>query len=66
MRTSVPDLDLLLSANEDGHVRVVHDVLTDAAHEGPSEHAHAPRARDDEVNMLLCCHFDHCLPWTVS
>ncbi len=43
----------LLPADDDGAVRVMHDVVGDGAHDGAADGAHASGAQHDEGGVLL-------------
>jgi len=49
-------LVFVCSAYQDWHVRVVENVITDAAHEGTTDFAEASRADDDKS----CVYLDGC------
>ena len=46
-------LPVLVSNDEDWHVRVMYDVIADGAHDGSPEFAEPARARDDVGDSLL-------------
>ena len=60
--TSNADSITSLPADKDGAVGVVHDVITDASHEGAPEQSHAPTSGNDKGGLLFLGDGDNGFP----
>ena len=66
VRACLPFYDVLAPTDDDGAVRVMHDVITDAAHHRASQLARTASAHDDHHGVVfLGCLADH-LSWLVA
>ncbi|GFR76525.1 hypothetical protein ElyMa_002214800 [Elysia marginata] len=54
------------SGNQSQHARVVHDIVTDAAHDGPPELAKPSGSGDDEIGLLFPGNVNDFLPWLAT
>ena len=58
--------DVLAPTDDDRAVRVMHDVITDAAHHRASQLAHAARAHDDHHGVVLLGRLADHLSWLAA
>lgn len=59
-------VNVRMFAHQDRNVRVVHHVVTDAAHERAPQGAHSTTAQHDERHVFFLGDFDDGLPWLAS
>ncbi len=56
-------MSFLVTADKNGNVAVVHDVVADAAHERATNCPQSAGARNNEGRTFLLRHFHYRVPW---